>query len=73
MEYAIDKHIPTPRVASGRPVMYPFAKLKVGESFFVPGMTSTKFGSTRGYHARKLRRTFTARNLDGGVRVWRTA
>ncbi len=47
---------------------YPFDLLEVGQSFFVPkikNVSTTKAGA-------HLKRTFVQRQMDGGVRVWRT-
>ena len=55
---------------------YPFALLKVGQSFFVPEKTVKTFGPTVQGQKNKLRQNFTIRNTtrEGveGVQVWRT-
>ena len=70
-EIAIDDGIPVPedRRSAGRTERYPFSKLKVGQSFFVPGI------KTIGLTAVKKRTgfAFVLRQVEGGVRVWRTA
>ena len=86
--FEIEKGIPIPAVqrrAAGSS-KYPFASLEVGDSFFVAATPSEGesqneasdrvFNSLSGskYRAKKhLNRDFTARVVDGGVRVWRTA
>lgn len=57
----------------GRPTIYPFADLKIGESILIPGKKSASSLSSSIQTVRK--RTgfeFTTRKEDGGVRVWRT-
>lgn len=72
----VDSNIPMPASKVGRPVLYPFKHLEVGESFFIP-KSRRKIGSLIMRNSRKLRRTFESRQWeqDGvqGIRVWRTA
>ncbi len=72
----IDNNIPMPASKVGRPILYPFKHLEVGESFFIP-KSRRKLGSLILRNSRKLRRTFESRQWeqDGvqGIRVWRTA
>jgi hypothetical protein len=69
---AIEKNVPVPTESAK--AKYPFRTMVVGDSFFVEsdtkGRTVTKLlSATRNYPDRK----FTARQVEGGVRVWRTA
>lgn len=71
-EIKIEKGIPVPKDL--RTVKkYPVAELEVGDSFFVPNMTSASLGGTTSYYARKHNRKFTIRNEGTGCRVWRVA
>lgn len=66
----IDRGVPVPPKA-GRDG-YPYAELEIGESFFVPNATTRQFSSPS--QARKrLKRGFTVRTVEGGIRVWRTS
>ena len=75
--YKIEANIPVPAVVraggAGRKPKYPFADLKVGESFLVPDKTMNKMGSTVTLARKRTGRNFTLRNVEGGVRIWRTA
>lgn len=69
----IDKGIPIPtrcRGRAGRRLLFPFADMEIGDSFFVAGAASSVESAASRY-GQKLGRKFTARYVDGGVRVWR--
>ncbi|WP_439572611.1 hypothetical protein [Phreatobacter sp.] len=81
----IDTNIPLPDLNDGKRV-YPFPGMAVGDSFFVavPQTPSETFARRRkrrqqalAERARnvglKLKRRFSTRQVEGGVRVWRTA
>lgn len=74
----IDKNVPAPTSGSGRRT-YPWAEMKVGDSFFVPGKTQQNLSATAcGWaHRHNPNAKFkTAKRTEGGVtgaRVWRTA
>lgn len=72
--YAIETNIPVPQIGGrGRKSsVYPFAQMNVGDSFFVPGITTTKITGTVFHHGKRLNMKFVTRTVDGGVRVWRT-
>lgn len=74
----IEKGIPQPvRGRGGR--KYPWSGMDVGDSFFVPDVTSAKLSGAASSYTNHRRRTgksvpkFSVRKVDGGVRVWRTA
>jgi hypothetical protein len=79
--YSIDKDVPLPadkcHSGSGRGTIYPFAKMQPGDSVFIEGArTDGKEYSAARKMARKRRLKgvecrFTARNENGGMRVWR--
>lgn len=81
--FAIDKGIELPPARKGRSdnAEYPFAKMKVGDSFLVPvhGKTSpAKVTERRRSLARRmfcakrsLGFTFSLRTMKDGIRIWR--
>ncbi len=58
----------------GRPPLYPWRTMEIGDSFFVPNKTPrTMHKSTRGYRPMKFRcRSVVCRGVEG-TRVWRIA
>lgn len=66
----VERGIPVPPPHN---VKWPFATMKVGESFFAP---LEYVGSLRGLasstYGKGSIRKFTVRRVEGGVRVWRT-
>lgn len=73
--YPIATDIPIPRRPGkqGRVVTFPWARLEVGHSFFVPGEKSYKTGNFWCKWAMKEWPTkrFIYRKVEGGVRIWR--
>ena len=70
--YAIEKNVPLVQTA-GQQTKYPFLQLEIGDSFLVTDARRPKVGNAA-YVAGKLHgRKFTARTVEGGVRVWRVA
>lgn len=71
----IEKGVPLP-VGRGK---YPWREMDVGDSFFVPDVTGVKLSAAASAYTIRCRSTgkpvpkFSVRNVDGGVRVWRTA
>jgi hypothetical protein len=57
----------------GRPAIYPFAELRVGESVFLPGKRAAKVSSSLQHVVRKQGFRFTTRQEESGLRVWRIA
>ena len=79
--FPIEESIPMPKLRKGdrygdpECLKYPFAKMAVGDSIFVPEQTpeggavaaSRRYGAVHGHR-------YTARTVpgkDGGVRIWR--
>lgn len=52
---------------------YPWAKMKVGDSFLATGKSLGAMASLCSYHSRKTGNEYRASTTDDGVRVWRTA
>lgn len=74
MEIKIETKVPVPANYNGGRGKYPFAKMKIGESFYVatkdcPGVRS----SANQYHQIHKDFTFTVRAEKDGYRVWRIA
>lgn len=73
MAYEIEDGIELPDAPGrrGRQRLYPFPDMEVGQSFFVPGGTPNTTNGSMQRWQKALGRKFTARSVDGGVRVWR--
>jgi hypothetical protein len=75
MTITIDRNveIPVPAKNSGRPPIYPWRKLAIGDSFFAPGKTHQTLGATAGTRGPGIKVTTRAVTENGvsGVRVWR--
>ena len=72
----VESGIPVPARTNrqgGRPFIYPFADLKVGESFFVPGKKVKTMSQAASRAAKRRKIEHITRTGEGGVRVWRTA
>lgn len=71
-EIKIEKKIPIP---SGRGPYgkYPWSQMEIGDSFLIPGKKVSLVSSTMASAGRRLNKKFTARTVEGGVRVWRIA
>lgn len=66
----IERGIPVPKPV--RPEKYPFRELKVGESFLVdwePKIVRVRYAAAMA--AKRQKRKFATRQVEGGVRVWR--
>jgi hypothetical protein len=82
LSFKIEQGVPAPCTASnlrqGRKLKYPFADLKVGDSFLVP---ETKDVRKRADQVKSVASSFGRRHgvklatqvVDGGIRVWRLA
>jgi hypothetical protein len=88
MGITIDKNIPIPAAAgrTGRPSLYPFESMEVGDSFAVPlagetwGFSKndknlTRLSNSSGIFGKKHNRKFITRTFkdEGVVRCWRIA
>jgi hypothetical protein len=69
----IETGIPLPpRKRGGARTFYPFAGMKVGDSFFLAGSASGVEAAASRYGKAHSTR-YAARYVDGGCRVWRVA
>lgn len=70
----LESGLPVPPPSNGgRPERYPFTKMKVGESFFIPTDEKERTRSAV-LGAARLRLgagRVATRSVDGGLRVWR--
>lgn len=72
----IEESVPMPQSRAGRPSVYAFEKMKVGDSVFFEGESISKgckqyiaanmYGRNHGW-------SFKGRTIDGGVRIWRVS
>lgn len=69
--YAIEDNVPLPPLTKGHPPKYPFRDLLVGQSFFVPQGDRKTLAVLASRNGKSLNATFTVRQIDGGIRVWR--
>lgn len=71
----IDKGIPVAApLKRGKPALYPWADMEVGDSFFVAGEKKTTMIYNCDNRSRRHRpQKFICREVEGGVRVWRIA
>lgn len=77
IKISIEKGIPLPMGkcgGRGRPAIYPFPDMQVGDSVFIPGQKvgGGAYGSARSI-SRRLGFKFAARTVEGGIRIWRIA
>lgn len=55
----------------GNTKKYPWEKMLVGDSFFVPNGKVTTISPTASIRGQKDGKFFSCRTVEGGVRVWR--
>jgi hypothetical protein len=67
----IEKGIPLPAIT--HPSRWPFSRMEIGDSFFIPSSSCKSLSSSAHEAAKRLNRKFTRRKVAGGIRVWRTA
>ena len=69
----IEKNLPMPKESKrGRPSIYNFHLLEVGDSYFFPGETSggrARIAASSYSTATGVK--FSGRVVDGGLRIWR--
>lgn len=67
MGYEIEKNIPLPEKRS----VYPFADMKVGDSFFAEGKKTNQLQNAAKHWVKSKGWKFTAQSTDDGARIWR--
>lgn len=68
-----NKVAPPKRVKLGRPTVYPFPQMEVGDSFLVPFEKVASARACASYHAKKTKRKFTVKENKNTARIWRVA
>ena len=72
MMVTIEKGIPLPtRAGEGRPSVSIYRQMAVGDSVFLPNCLMNRRSNNWQRIARENGWKFTARTIDGGIRVWR--
>ena len=71
MTYQITKGLPIPKISAGRPAIYPFAALEVGDSFSAGNEEAGKVRRAASAFSRNHKVRFTVRKEGEGVRCWR--
>jgi len=71
--FEIQNNIPVPEITRKRNNKYPWHAMQVGDSFFVANLTTKGFAGTCYSAGKRSGQKFTARAVDGGIRIWRTA
>jgi hypothetical protein len=64
----IEANVPLPPAKQAK---YPYARLKVGESFFVKGKKIHDMGGSTAYWSKRLNTQYVIRTEGDGVRIWR--
>ena len=75
-EYEIEKDIELPTTNAKGKSKYPWSKLKIGESFFIPDADLRAYGqrglsSCAVHQNKRTGSTFTVRMVESGLRIWR--
>lgn len=70
-ELVIEVGVPIPEDKAA--IGWPHAQMEVGQSFFVVGKGLQTVCNANQRFQKRLGWKFTARKVEGGVRVWRTA
>jgi hypothetical protein len=70
-DYPIESGIPLPKPATRSGSKYPFAQMRIGDSFVVD-KRQDQFGNTVIYGAKQTGFKFTTRKIDANsTRIWR--
>jgi hypothetical protein len=73
--FALEQGVPIPEACrrTRNRCLFPFAKMEVGQSFFVPLEQAWTLSTSASQFQRKHpgHRRFTTRMVEGGVRCWR--
>jgi len=71
-EFVIEKGIELPdKRCMGRPDQYPWKKMEIGDSFYIPGKTGKGFSSAVYGAAKRNGIKMSIRTVAGGLRIWR--
>lgn len=71
----IEKNISVPAAQNvGRPRIYPFAEMEIGDSFLLPTAEKDRVGqAAKAWKARHGGWNYRTRVLDEGIRIWRVS
>ena len=75
-KYKIENGVPMPKSGQGQICKYPFAEMKVGDSFAVAAGDLEKIRTAASYFGRRIERKYAVRRIDpikGDYRCWRIA
>ena len=56
----------------GRPPVYPWHLMDIGDSFLVPDTTIKSMSAKASQTGARMSRRYECRTVKGGIRVWRT-
>ena len=75
VKYVVETGIAIPPIKRpmSRDRIYPWRKMKIGQSFHVAGAKIERLVSRAGAYGKRHNMKFTCRTMDGGVRVFRIA
>lgn len=65
------RKLPVPIRKRGRKAKYPFATMKPGESFQIPGGDEHRVRSAASYHTKTYGRIYTVQEANGSYHCWR--
>lgn len=68
-EFPIERGVPIPEARTK--TKYPWREMEIGESFLAPKSKENSLSACACNAAKKLKRRFVLRTVEGGVRVWR--
>lgn len=75
--FEIEHDIPIPSpIREGKPPVYPWRKMEIGDSFLVPldsysRKAHSRLSTALSQAGRRSGRKFCTRRVEGGIRVWR--
>jgi hypothetical protein len=70
----VEKSVPVPVRNNARGAsIYPFPTMEIGDSIFIPGESGRLARATAYQYGRRFGKSFTARRVEGGFRIWRVA
>ena len=71
--FEIEKRVEIPEAPVGRPQKYPWIKMGVGDSFFIPREELNSGNASQLWRHRKAYgESYVSRKEEGGWRIWRT-
>lgn len=73
--FEIEKNVPLEEkpLGPGRPPLYPFAVMEIGDSFFAAGKTLNSVSACASIYKKSYGKKFSCKSYPDGIRVWRIA